>query len=132
MAAPKSIAFARVTAVAGAAGAIAATFANSRMKKHERASMRLTACQAGFVAGTVAEFTKVSCIYPLDLLRNRMSCSTPGVYSGMRECILKTFRGEGVCGFYKGIGATYCSNMGRGTIGFGIYNSLLARFSPKG
>lgn len=114
------IAVGAAVVVAGAAAA------NSRTRRS-----RISACQAGFVAGSIAEFTKVSCIYPLDLLRNRLSCSNAGVYSGMLDCFVKTLRGEGVRGFYKGIGATYISNMGKGTVGFGMYDNFLARFSPQ-
>merc|ERR1719183_2066621 len=76
---------------------------------------------AEFLAGAIAEFTKVSCIYPLDLVRNRMSCSSPGLYRNMGDCFVKTIQGEGIAGLYKGILATYCSNIGKGAIGFGVY-----------
>lgn len=86
---------------------------------------------AEFVAGAVAEFTKVSCIYPLDLVRTRMSCSSPGLYTNMFDCFFKTVQGEGIRGLYKGIGATYCSNIGKGTLGFGIYGCTLSYFNER-
>lgn len=89
--------------------------------------MKRTAAE--FVAGSVAEFTKVTVIYPLDLVRNRMSCSSKGVYSSMFDCVYKTVMGEGVRGLYKGILATYISNVGKGTLGFGLYGCALTYFN---
>jgi len=86
---------------------------------------------AEFIAGGVAEFTKVSVIYPLDLVRNRMSCSSPGLYSSMGDCFVKTVQGEGIAGLYKGILATYCSNIGKGTLGFGLYGCALSHFNER-
>lgn len=86
---------------------------------------------AEFIAGAVAEFTKVSSIYPLDLIRNRMSCSSPGLYSNMGDCFVKTVQGEGFAGLYKGILATYFSNIGKGTLGFGIYGCTLSYFNDR-
>lgn len=86
---------------------------------------------AEFVAGAIAEFTKVTCIYPLDLIRNRLSCSSRGLYKNTMDCLLKTVRGEGVLGLYKGIVATYTSNVGKGTLGFGVYGSAVQYFNER-
>jgi len=84
---------------------------------------------AEFAAGACAEFAKVSCVYPLEVVCNRMACSSPGLYSNMFDCVRQTFQGEGIRGFYKGILATYCSSVGNGTIGFGVYGCTLAFFN---
>mmetsp|Transcript_20009 Transcript_20009/g.37776 ORF Transcript_20009/g.37776 Transcript_20009/m.37776 type:complete len:379 (+) Transcript_20009:61-1197(+) len=109
--------------------------ASSLTSKSSKAALvgTLTLSPAGaeFVAGAVAEFTKVSAIYPLDLIRNRLSCSSPGLYKNMVDCLRKTVEGEGVRGLYKGIVATWVSNVGKGTMGFGVYGSTLGYLNER-
>jgi solute carrier family 25 carnitine/acylcarnitine transporter 20/29 len=49
----------------------------------------------------------------------------------MGDCFIKTIQGEGVRGLYKGLLATYASNVGKGTVGFGMYGSALSYFNDR-
>lgn len=120
--------------IAGACTASVAGASNKTSTSTALSSRRTLVLSPGakeFVAGAVAEFTKVSFIYPLDLIRNRMSCSSPGLYKNMADCIMKTIKGEGISGLYKGIIATYASNVGKGTLGFGVYGSAITYFNSR-
>ncbi|VFQ96733.1 unnamed protein product [Cuscuta campestris] len=56
--------------------------------------------------GTISGALGATCVYPLQVIRTRMQAqpmhaNTP--YNGMRDVFLRTFRHEGVRGFYKGL-----------------------------
>lgn len=47
--------------------------------------------------------------YPFDVVKSKMQSDGLGAdrkYLGMRDCFAKTYRGEGLRGFWKGIGPT--------------------------
>jgi solute carrier family 25 carnitine/acylcarnitine transporter 20/29 len=54
------------------------------------------------VAGTVGGMTTVVVGHPLDTVKVRLQTSTAR-YSSTADCVLKTWRGEGVRGFYSGV-----------------------------
>merc|ERR1719393_1029879 len=60
-----------------------------------------------------------------------MSCSSPGLYGSMIDCIVKTVQGEGIGGLYKGILATYVSNITKNAVGFGIYGCTLSHLNQR-
>lgn len=49
----------------------------------------------------------------------------------MIDCIVKTVEGEGIGGLYKGILATYVSNITKNAVGFGIYGCTLSHLNQR-
>ncbi|KAJ8363086.1 hypothetical protein SKAU_G00119170 [Synaphobranchus kaupii] len=65
----------------------------------EGTSLRL---QDRFLAGSLAGATAQTAIYPLEVLKTRLTLRTTGQYSGLTDCALKILQKEGVGAFYKG------------------------------
>lgn len=55
-----------------------------------------------FLAGAVSGATKLCVGHPFDTIKVRLQTSSKGRFSGPVQCVLETFRREGVRGFYKG------------------------------
>ena len=96
--------------------------------------LRLIGCGAS--AGMVSTL----CTYPLDLVRSRlMMMQTSGStvrgsqhqhYTGIVDCLTKTYRGEGVRGLYAGLGPTMCGIIPYAGISFGAFGTLI-ELMPK-
>jgi solute carrier family 25 phosphate transporter 23/24/25/41 len=59
---------------------------------------------AGAVAGVTANFT----IFPLDVIKTRLSAAPSGTYSGIFDTAVKLYKEGGVGIFYKGVEASMC------------------------
>ena len=88
-------------------------------------------------SGSAAGMTSTLCTYPLDLVRSRlmMSGTGPGgvcspLFTGIGDCFAKTFRSEGVSGFYGGLGPTLCGIIPYAGISFASFD-LLKKYMPK-
>ncbi|XP_048684359.1 mitochondrial glutamate carrier 2 isoform X1 [Caretta caretta] len=58
---------------------------------------------AKLINGGVAGLVGVSCVFPIDLAKTRLQNQQgQGVYTGMRDCLVKTLRSEGFFGMYRG------------------------------
>ncbi|KAK5859882.1 hypothetical protein PBY51_021401 [Eleginops maclovinus] len=55
-----------------------------------------------FVAGSLAGATAQTSIYPMEVLKTRLTLRKTGQYSGMFDCAKKILRNEGIMAFYKG------------------------------
>ncbi|XP_034051791.1 calcium-binding mitochondrial carrier protein SCaMC-1-like [Gymnodraco acuticeps] len=55
-----------------------------------------------FVAGSLAGATAQTSIYPMELLKTRLTLGKTGQYTGMFDCAKKILRKEGIMAFYKG------------------------------
>uniref|UniRef100_H3DCX0 Solute carrier family 25 member 24 n=1 Tax=Tetraodon nigroviridis TaxID=99883 RepID=H3DCX0_TETNG len=55
-----------------------------------------------FLAGSLAGATAQTAIYPMEVLKTRLTLRKTGQYSGMFDCAKKILREEGVKAFYKG------------------------------
>uniref|UniRef100_A0A8P4KM38 EF-hand domain-containing protein n=1 Tax=Dicentrarchus labrax TaxID=13489 RepID=A0A8P4KM38_DICLA len=55
-----------------------------------------------FMAGSLAGATAQTAIYPMEVLKTRLTLRKTGQYSGMFDCAKKILRKEGVMAFYKG------------------------------
>ncbi|XP_076873643.1 mitochondrial adenyl nucleotide antiporter SLC25A24 [Brachyhypopomus gauderio] len=62
-----------------------------QVKTHER-----------FMAGSLAGATAQTLIYPMEVMKTRLTLRKTGQYSGMFDCAKKIVRREGVRAFYKG------------------------------
>jgi solute carrier family 25 (mitochondrial phosphate transporter), member 23/24/25/41 len=56
----------------------------------------------GGIAGCAAQFL----IYPLEVLKTRMSVSRPGHYRGFWDCLTQIYTNRGIRGLYKGCGTS--------------------------
>uniref|UniRef100_A0A671P2G4 Calcium-binding mitochondrial carrier protein SCaMC-3-like n=1 Tax=Sinocyclocheilus anshuiensis TaxID=1608454 RepID=A0A671P2G4_9TELE len=65
----------------------------------EGASLRV---QERFIAGSLAGATAQTIIYPMEVLKTRLTLRKTGQYSGMADCAKQILRKEGVRAFYKG------------------------------
>lgn len=63
--------------------------------------------QERFVAGSLAGATAQTVIYPMEVLKTRLTLRKTGQYSGMADCAKQILQKEGVLAFYKG----YLPNM---------------------
>ncbi|KAM4556884.1 mitochondrial adenyl nucleotide antiporter SLC25A24-like [Fundulus diaphanus] len=55
-----------------------------------------------FMAGSLAGATAQTAIYPMEVLKTRLTLRKTGQYAGMFDCAKKILRKEGVIAFYKG------------------------------
>ncbi|KAK1796475.1 hypothetical protein P4O66_008911 [Electrophorus voltai] len=62
-----------------------------QVKTHER-----------FMAGSLAGATAQTAIYPMEVMKTRLTLRKTGQYSGMFDCARKILKREGVKAFYKG------------------------------
>ena len=67
----------------------------------EPSNITLLAC--GSISGSIG----ATSVYPLNLLRTRLQASGtpahPYVYNGFRDVLIKTYKNEGLSGFYRGL-----------------------------
>ncbi|XP_020644731.1 mitochondrial glutamate carrier 2 [Pogona vitticeps] len=58
---------------------------------------------AKLINGGVAGLVGVTCVFPIDLAKTRLQNQQgQAVYTGMRDCLIKTIRSEGFFGIYRG------------------------------
>ena len=57
----------------------------------------------GFVAGVASGIAKCTVGHPFDTIKVRLQTSENSRFKGPVDCVLKTFRREGLRGFYKGM-----------------------------
>ncbi|XP_062858127.1 mitochondrial adenyl nucleotide antiporter SLC25A24 [Trichomycterus rosablanca] len=55
-----------------------------------------------FIAGSLAGATAQTSIYPMEVMKTRLTLRKTGQYSGMFDCAKKILKKEGVKAFYKG------------------------------
>ncbi|XP_057523750.1 uncharacterized protein LOC130803589 [Amaranthus tricolor] len=79
----------------------------------------------GFLAGVTA----ASATYPLDLVRTRLAAQTNVLYyKGIGHALHTICKEEGVCGLYKGLGATLLSVGPNIAISFSVYETLRSQW----
>ena len=59
-----------------------------------------------FMAGSLAGMVAQLMVYPLEVLKTRMSIAKPGHYRGFYDCLNQIYRNRGLRGLYKGAGAS--------------------------
>ncbi|KAJ8384524.1 hypothetical protein AAFF_G00204390 [Aldrovandia affinis] len=86
---------------------------SGKVKIHER-----------FIAGSLAGATAQTAIYPMELMKTRLTLRKTGQYSGMFDCGKKILKKEGVKAFYKGYIPNILGIIPYAGIDLAVYESL--------
>ncbi|XP_065867740.1 calcium-dependent mitochondrial ATP-magnesium/phosphate carrier protein 3-like [Euphorbia lathyris] len=65
-----------------------------------------------------------TCVYPLQVVRTRMQAHTGNAYKGMGDVFGKTFRCEGIRGFYKGLFPNMLKVVPSASITYLVYEAM--------
>ncbi|XP_061739878.1 mitochondrial adenyl nucleotide antiporter SLC25A24-like [Nerophis ophidion] len=84
-----------------------------KIKTHER-----------FLAGSLAGATAQTAIYPMEVMKTRLTLRKTGQYSGMLDCAKKILKKEGVKAFYKGYVPNILGIIPYAGIDLAVYESL--------
>lgn len=76
--------------------------AYEQIKKLIGSQQETLGIQERLVAGSLAGATAQTIIYPLEVIKTRLTLGKTGQYRGMVDCAKKVFRREGTLAFYKG------------------------------
>uniref|UniRef100_A0A7N8XPI2 Solute carrier family 25 member 24 n=1 Tax=Mastacembelus armatus TaxID=205130 RepID=A0A7N8XPI2_9TELE len=87
--------------------------AYEQIKTHER-----------FMAGSLAGATAQTAIYPMEVMKTRLTLRKTGQYSGMFDCAKKILKKEGVKAFYKGYIPNILGIIPYAGIDLAVYESL--------
>lgn len=77
-----------------------------------------------FMAGSLAGATAQTAIYPMEVLKTRLTLRKTGQYSGMLDCAKKILKNEGVKAFYKGYIPNLLGIIPYAGIDLAVYESL--------
>ncbi|XP_072297453.1 mitochondrial adenyl nucleotide antiporter SLC25A24-like [Eucyclogobius newberryi] len=77
-----------------------------------------------FMAGSLAGATAQTTIYPMEVLKTRLTLRKTGQYSGMVDCAKKILRNEGIKAFYKGYIPNLLGIIPYAGIDLAVYESL--------
>ncbi|XP_031106421.1 calcium-dependent mitochondrial ATP-magnesium/phosphate carrier protein 2-like [Ipomoea triloba] len=78
-------------------------------------------------SGTISGALGATCVYPLQVIRTRMQAQpmhTNTAYKGMFDVFLRTFRHEGLRGFYKGLFPNLLKVVPAASITYLVYESM--------
>lgn len=97
-------------------------------------SSRLPSTTSDVVAGALAGLVSKSVMMPMDVIRRRMQIqgsnyrayvlSDLPVYTGIRDCCTRVWRGEGVRGFFRGLSMALLKSVPTTAVTFIVYGSL--------
>ncbi|XP_036952816.1 calcium-binding mitochondrial carrier protein SCaMC-3-like isoform X1 [Acanthopagrus latus] len=77
-----------------------------------------------FVAGSLAGATAQTAIYPMEVLKTRLTLRKTGQYSGIADCVRQMLQREGVPAFYKGYLPNMLSIVPYAGIDLAVYETL--------
>lgn len=77
-----------------------------------------------FMAGSLAGATAQTAIYPMEVLKTRLTLRKTGQYSGMLDCAKNILKNEGVKAFYKGYIPNLLGIIPYAGIDLAVYESL--------
>jgi len=83
------------------------------------------------LSGACAGICSQLVVYPLEITKTRLALAPLGIYTGIIDCIKKTYRNEGSLGLYKGLQASIIGVMPYAAIDLAIYNTLRDRYIQK-
>uniref|UniRef100_UPI0037E993CC mitochondrial adenyl nucleotide antiporter SLC25A24 isoform X1 n=3 Tax=Semicossyphus pulcher TaxID=241346 RepID=UPI0037E993CC len=88
---------------------------------NERRNLRV---HERFVAGSLAGATAQTAIYPMEVLKTRLTLRNTGQYSGIADCAKQILQKEGVRAFYKGYLPNLLSIVPYAGIDLAVYETL--------
>ncbi|XP_022063798.2 calcium-binding mitochondrial carrier protein SCaMC-1 isoform X1 [Acanthochromis polyacanthus] len=77
-----------------------------------------------FVAGSLAGATAQTAVYPMEVLKTRLTLRKTGQYSGIADCAKQILQREGVAAFYKGYVPNLLSIVPYAGIDLAVYETL--------
>ncbi|KPP69155.1 hypothetical protein Z043_112108, partial [Scleropages formosus] len=77
-----------------------------------------------FIAGSLAGATAQTAIYPMEVMKTRLTLRKTGQYSGMFDCAKKILKKEGIKAFYKGYIPNILGIIPYAGIDLAVYESL--------
>ncbi|XP_036417454.1 calcium-binding mitochondrial carrier protein SCaMC-1-like [Colossoma macropomum] len=77
-----------------------------------------------FMAGSLAGATAQTAIYPLEVMKTRLTLRSTGQYSGMLDCARSILQREGIKAFYKGYVPNILGIIPYAGIDLAVYESL--------
>lgn len=80
--------------------------------------------QQRFMAGSLAGATAQTAIYPMEVMKTRLTLRKTGQYSGMFDCAKKILQKEGIKAFYKGYIPNILGIIPYAGIDLAVYESL--------
>ena len=83
-----------------------------------------------YVAGVCGGVTVVLVGHPFDTTKTRLQVSPKGFYAGTLDCVSKTWRHEGLRGFYAGMSSPMLGQMLFRATSFMTFHSTLQTLSP--
>ncbi|CAL8396358.1 unnamed protein product [Boreogadus saida] len=86
---------------------------SGKVRTHER-----------FIAGSLAGATAQTAIYPMEVMKTRLTLRKTGQYTGMFDCAKKILQKEGVKAFYKGYLPNILGIIPYAGIDLAVYESL--------
>ncbi|XP_049427293.1 calcium-binding mitochondrial carrier protein SCaMC-3 isoform X3 [Epinephelus fuscoguttatus] len=89
--------------------------------KNETKTLRL---HERFVAGSLAGATAQTAIYPMEVLKTRLTLRKTGQFSGIADCAKQILQKEGVTAFYKGYVPNLLSIVPYAGIDLAVYETL--------
>jgi len=82
-----------------------------------------------FFAGAIAGITASFSVFPLDVIKTRLTAAPSGTYTGILDTMSKLYKEGGVRIFYKGVEASFCSAMPNSGLNLCCYELLKRLFS---
>ncbi|KNC48807.1 solute carrier family protein [Thecamonas trahens ATCC 50062] len=84
-----------------------------------------------FTSGALAGVASTVAIYPMEVAKTRLAISKPGSYTGIIDCLAKTFRASGISGVYAGLGPSLVGVVPYVGIDFVTYSYLKELYATR-
>ena len=93
----------------------------------------ISVAAASLFSGSIAGMAGVATCFPLETIRVRLQTQMNHTeFNGVFDCFVKTMKGEGLRGFYKGMSSPLVGATITKTVNFGTYGYFLSAFREKG
>ncbi|CAL8469144.1 g8685 [Coccomyxa elongata] len=77
-----------------------------------------------FAAAGMAGAASSAVLYPLEVVRSRITCDTMGLYRGTGHTLSRIVREEGIGALYRGIGPSVAAIIPEAAITYGLFDTL--------
>ncbi|XP_061406518.1 LOW QUALITY PROTEIN: mitochondrial adenyl nucleotide antiporter SLC25A24-B-like [Lethenteron reissneri] len=95
-----------------------------QLKKYFRGEKQRVSTSDRFAAGCIAGGVSSSIVYPLEVLRTRLTLRTTGQYASMVDCARQVVQAEGWRAFYKGLTPHMVALLPHAGIDLALYETL--------